>query len=118
MNIKLGLSLAVFSMVASCAVTPERARSRGVTDIQVIQAPLPAVAACIAGNLKETTSHDVIEENNSVIAVGLGNPIRIYDLENVTGGTMVTLYARNLSVYETQAKLVIEYCRIKLATPK
>lgn len=118
MNIKLGLSLTVLFMVASCAVTPERVRSRGVTDIQVIPAPLPVVAACIAGNLKETTSHNIIEENNSVTAIAFGNPIRIYDLEIVAGGTMVTLYARNLSVYETQSKLVIEYCRIKLAAPK
>lgn len=105
-------------MVASCAVTPERARSRGVTDIQVIPAPLPTVAACIAENLKETTSHNVIEEKNSVMAVTGEITVRIYDLEDVAGGTMVTLYAKNLSVYETQSKLVIEYCRTKLATPK
>lgn len=121
MNIKLCLLLAILFLIAGCAITPDMVRRRPATDMQVINAPRPAVAACISKRLKETktTSQEVIEGEKFVQLKAdiLGEiTVRLYDLDDAVGGTMVTLFARNLEVYETEAKLVIEHCRAQLAT--
>jgi len=117
-SFRLFLLLALLSVLVSCAVTPTMVRKFSTSrDMQLIAAKRPLVAACISQQFKATTSYVVVEEEDSLQINSGENTLRIYDLEDWVGGTMVTIFeAENFGIEE--ARLVIDYCRKQLESPK
>jgi hypothetical protein len=116
-SFRLLLLFALVTVLVGCA-TPEMTRKFASSrDMQLISATRPLVAACILQQLKTTTSHEIIESAESVQLKSGEVTLRIYDLEDWVGGTMVTLYV-NSSLHMKKARLVIDHCRGQLESPK
>ena len=116
-SFRLFIMFVLVAVLVGCA-TPETTRKFASSrDMQLISATRPLVAACISQQLKTTTSYEVIETAESVQLKSGEVTLRIYDLEDWVGGTMVTLYV-NSSIHMKKARLVIDNCRGQLESTK
>ena len=120
---RLFVLLTLMVVFVSCAVTPEFTRkhvaSKGTL---IISAKRPLVASCISQELKQATKatssslYKVIESEESVILMSGDITVRIYDLEDSVGGTMVTLFYS--SSFKNETLSIIDNCRRQLESPK
>ena len=106
-----------------CAVTPEMTRKTGARDTQIISAKRSAVASCISRRLNTLFSgsiwgYRVIEDGESSVQLESGGvTMCVYDLEEWSGGTMVTLYEpSSFGIEETLS--ITDHCRNKLLESK
>lgn len=104
------------AVIAGCVVSPEMVRRTPARDRQVIPAPRAAVAACIAKQLRATSSYETVEAAGSVQLRSGEVTLRIYDLEDALGGTMVTLFVQSVgSMYVAESLAVLDHCRKQLS---
>jgi hypothetical protein len=84
----------------------------------MIPAIRPLVVSCIAQQLKTFSSSSTVIESKESLVLMVGEiTIRVYDLEDGVGGTMVTLYGS--SSYDMPKALeVLNQCRKQLESPK
>jgi hypothetical protein len=117
--------LMLFVLTASligCSITPEMVRKQAANrETQVISAKRPLVASCIAQQLKQetksTSSYKVIESEESIVLMQTGVTVRLYDLEDSIGGTMVTFYCGS-PFHRKECLSVIDHCREQFESPK
>lgn len=113
--------LALIAVLISCAITPDMKRKRSRhQEIYQISAKRPSVASCISQQLKEDPVNKhfkIVESEDSIIIMSGEMTLRIYDLEDCVGGTMVTLYQS--SPYRIEiSRSAIKNCRAQLESPK
>ena len=110
---------AASAVIGGCVVSPEMVRRQPSRDTQVIPAPRAAVAACIAKQLRATSSYETVEGADSVHLKSGDVTLRIYDLRDAAGGTMVTLFVQSVgSLYVAESLAVLDHCRGQLGAPK
>jgi len=110
---------AFMAVLISCSITPDFQRKHSTNrSIQMISAKRPLVVSCIAQQLKTFSSSSTIIESKESLVLKEGEiTIRVYDLEDGVGGTMVTLYGS--SSYDMPKALeVLNQCRKQLEAPK
>lgn len=118
-SLKILMLFALISVSVSCAITPDYQRRHNKNrETHMISAQLPLVASCIAKRVKSTNSYEVIETKEAVILMSGKITLRIYDLEDAVGGTMITLYEGGGVLFLKEGRSVIEYCREQLEKVK
>lgn len=117
------IMVVAISMLVGCSVAADTIRKTASRDMQIIYAKRPLTATCISQQLKTIYSgsiwnYEVVEDRGKSILLQSGDIIMcIYDLEDWTGGTMVTLFeSSSFGIEET--KNIVNYCRKQLEFPK
>ena len=108
-------------VLVGCAMSPEFVRknipNKGTL---IISAKRPLVASCISQQLRQkikaVSLYKVIESEDSVVLMSGSFPVRMYDLEDSVGGTMVTLFYS--APYKKETLSVIDDCRGQLESLK
>lgn len=117
-SFRILMLFALVAVLVSCAATPDFQRRYSANrETQMISAKRPLVASCISQQLKATTTDEVIESEESVVLMVGKFTLRVYDLEDGVGGTMVTFFGGSFLCME-EYRLVISNCRVKLESPK
>lgn len=108
--------LVPITILSGCAGTPDNVRRYGrAREMQFISAKRPLIAACISTQLKKTTTDEIDERPDSVMLVSKGETLRIYDLEDWVGGTMVVIYGDINSFFVSKdVQSVVDACRRQL----
>lgn len=99
-------------VLAGCSVSADTVRKSPAREIKEIEASKSDVAACLARKLKET-SYEVTTSPNSVALRAGGITMRVFDLEESTHGTLVTMFVGS-PFHVTQSKNLLEECRVQL----
>jgi len=123
--IRNSLLIMLVSILVGCAVSADRIRRTGSKEMQLISATRPLVYSCILQQTKVSTSspgwfegYEVVENKNSIQLKSGDITVRVYDLEDWVGGTMVTIYVDATGIYMKEAKLIIDFCRKQLESQK
>jgi len=103
-------------VLAGCSVSADTIRKSPAREIREIEASKSDVAACLARKLKET-SYEVTTNADSVVLRSGGITMRIFDLEESTHGTLVTMFVGS-AFHVTQSKNLLEECKVQLEESK
>ena len=81
------------------------------------RSPRQVVLQCLSSELKTSISsiYTVVEAPNDVQMMMGSATIRLYEVSDAVGGTLVTLYITNMQTYVDEAKALIARCQSKLA---
>lgn len=105
-------SISALVLLAGCSISAETLRKMPAREIKEIDASKSKVAACLAGKLKET-SYEVTTREDSVTLRSGAITLRVFDLEESTHGTLVTVYVAS-AFHITQSKNMLDECQAQL----
>lgn len=85
--------------------------------MQLIAAPLQSVGSCLAAEMrtKDLSSFAAVVETPKYVQLKMGDTsLRLFDLEEAVGGTLVTTYTSPFQTYIDKAKADVDSCNVKL----